>query len=134
MSHHGPDQSTNDILRSISITIRDVQMKLSSIEEKSRKHDEAFKHIEESLHHLQKSQSDHEQARMAKFKCKSHKSPRGLNVLSYHIQVLYLYIGLCEEKFMLHLNDDDQYRADEKVASKINFGGSVMYNLIMHAG
>ena len=79
-AHYGPDQSTNDILRSISITISDVQMKLSSIEEKSRKHDEAFKHIEEALHHLQKSQSDHEQARMAKFKCKSHKSPRGLSV------------------------------------------------------
>ena len=53
--HYGLDQSTNDILRSINLTISDVQMKLSSIEEKSRKYDEAFKHIEEALHLLQKS-------------------------------------------------------------------------------
>ena len=79
-AHYGLDQSTNDILRSIYTTISNVQMKLSSIEEKSRKHDEAFKHIEEVLGHLQKSLSDHEQTRMAKFKSKSHKSPRGLSV------------------------------------------------------
>ena len=83
--HYGLDQSTkfNDILRSVNLTISDVQIKLSSIEEKSRKYDEAFKHIEEALHLLQKSQSDHEQARMAKNKCKSHKSPRGLSVRKF---------------------------------------------------
>ena len=35
--HYGLDQSTNDILRSINLTISDVQIMLSSIEEKSRK-------------------------------------------------------------------------------------------------
>ena len=72
-------QLTTDLINLQMIyytTISDVQMKLSSIEEKSRKHDEGFKHIG----HLQKSQSDHEQTRMAKFKSKSHKSPRGLSV------------------------------------------------------
>lgn len=57
-----------------------MQTKLSAIEEKAKQHDKSFQQIEEVLHTLQKSQNDDGQARMAKYKSKSHKSPRGLSV------------------------------------------------------
>ena len=67
------DQSSFELLKSISMTISDVKMQLSTIEETTRQHDEAFKHLEEAIHQLQRSQTDGE---LPKQKPKSHiKAP-----------------------------------------------------------
>lgn len=91
----GQPMATFELLQSISITMSNVQTKLTTIEERTQQHDKAFDQIEEALQTLKKSHSNCDQARMTKYKSKSHKSPRGLSVrknMLLHVHYTYMYV------------------------------------------